>query len=599
MNAMVTRFGARGCLFFSFLILFVSACEGSDSSDSSFQCQGEVSANASICPGDDEDLTADVFRTVVESCSEAQFCEYQCNTGYRFEGGQCVPDDTKNPICEATDSHRCFYIAPDGEDLNDGSFLHPFASTNPIIESLEPGDYVYFRGGHYGKASKGQIVDYADWLPDYFSVAYIRRSGEEGSPIVFTAYPGELPVLDMYHINPECDPDALEDCANDAFHLYGADHIRISGFEIVHGSIVARNSHYTWIENNHIHDLLTDRDNNGLVMLYFTQHAYVRNNHLHDTYSRSIPDGNDGWTLNETKDHHDAQHNGCITTLSGDIYVGYDHETSGPFELSGNNIHDCPVHLFIKNPQGQMVDENGVNIWVKDNHFHGEGRLGQHVKAANILFENNLFEGIPGISQMGTEEFYDEEDNLSILNEICARNITFKNNVFTSTPSIATIWGQGFILENSVFSQEMEDKLKFHNNVVIIQDNAATPGEMGWNEKGFIFSNSYGGMIDTDPNISKTLSRIDSQNNCFINNEGENIAFIKHWFNGSETITGYSYSDAQAVFGVSAQGDVFTPDTDPSHHFADPQGLDYSVRSDSSCATIPNVGLSDPTLFSN
>ena len=563
-----------------------------------FQCLGAPPEHASLCAGDDEGLTADTTRTAVEVCTAGQACEYECSAGYRYEEGACVEDETAGPICEAASPGRCFYIAVDGNDQNDGSIDAPFASTNPILDTLGPGDFVYFRGGTYGEAAKGQIVDYADWLPDFYSVAYIRQSGEEGNPITFKAYPKELPVLDLYEINPECDPDGLEDCARDAFHVRGADYIRIEGFEVIHGSIVvSNNSRYTWIENNHIHDLLTDRDNNGLIMLYFTQYAYVRNNHLHDTYSRSIPDGHDGWILNEAQDHYDAQHNGCITTLSGDVYVGYGNETSGAFEFSNNDIHDCPVHLFIKNAQGEVVDDNGVNIWVKDNYFHGAGRLGQHVKASNMLFENNLFKDIGGISQMGTEERYEDDGTLSMLNEIYARNITFQNNVFTSTSFVANIWGQGFLLENGVYSQELEDKLKFHNNVVVIEGEAATPGPMGWNDGGYVFSNSYGGMIDTDSNVSKTLSRLDSQNNCIINDAGENMAYLKHWFNGSETITGYAHGEAQTLFGINGQGDVFPSNVDPTAHFANPSQNDYAIRSDSPCAAIGNVGLTDPSLF--
>jgi pectate lyase-like protein len=580
--------------------LLTTACDNNPSGDDPIACEGTVPDHASLCPGDDVGLTAPTTNVAVESCTTALLCEHQCNSGYYLENNECVFDQDATPICEATGAAQCYYIAPDGDDLNDGTLTAPFASTNPIIDTIAPGDFIYFRGGTYGEAAKGQIVNYADWLPDYYAVAYIRQSGEEGSPITFKAYPGELPVLDLYLVNPECDPQSLDDCARDAFHVRGADYIRISGFEIVHGSIVVGgNSRYTWIEDNHIHDLLTDRDNNGLIMLYFTQFAYIRNNHLHDTYSRSIPDGSDGWMLNETKDHHDAQHNGCITTLSGDIYVGYDHETSGPFEFTGNNIHDCPVHLFIKNPQGQMVNGDGVNIWVKDNFFHGAGRLGQHVNAANMLFENNLFKDIPGISQMGTDEYYDEDNNLSMINEISTRNMEFRNNVFSLTPSIVNMWGQGFLLANGVFSQEPEDKFKFYNNVVVIESTAATPGEMGWNQAGYIFSNSYGGQIDTDPTVSKTLSRIDSQNNCFINSEGDNIAFLKHWFNGSETITGYSHSDAQTLYGINGAGDLFPSDTNPATHFTDPGNNDYSILPGSPCSGITNIGLSDPTLFTN
>jgi len=502
------------------------------------------------------------------------------------------------PSCEASGDARCFYIAPDGDDNDDGSIEAPFASTNPIIDILEPGDYVYFRGGEYGEAAQGQKVSYLGNTSGHYSVANIRRSGSEGSPITFTAFPGELPVLDLYSINPACDPTSLDPCADDAFHVNQADHIRIRGFEIVHGSIVvSRNSRYTWIEDNHIHDLYTDRSNNGLIVLHFAQSVYMRDNHLHDTYSRSIPDGDDGWVFNDSKDHFDAQHNGCITTLSGDQYVGYGKESSGPFEITGNDIHDCPVHLFFKNVQGHIVDEEGMNIWLKDNHFHGAGRLAQNMNASNVVFENNLFEASDGISQMGTGERYDENDDLSILNEISARNVEFRNNLFSSTRSGITIWGLGFSLAEGVFSKDPEDLFKFYDNIIVIEGDAALPGELGWNQKGYIFSNSYGGMIDTDPSISKTLSRIDSQDNCYVSDAGEDMAFVKHWFNESETITGYNYADAKALFGFNGDGDIFSSNTDIADHFVDPATTDYTLLGDSPCAALPNVGLSDPSAF--
>ncbi len=563
-----------------------------------FSCQGRPAENAFLCPGDDRNLTTDVDYSAVSACTEERKCEVQCRTGYVFEDGACVFDRNATDICEATGGAQCYYIAPDGDDSNDGSLAHPFASTNPIIDIISAGDFIYFRDGSYGERAQGQIVNYANWLPDHYAVAYIRRDGEENRPITFKAYPGEQPVFDLYEINPACVPDSLDDCANDAFHVRGADYIRIEGMEIVHGSIfVGGNSQYTWIENNHVHDLYTDRDNNGLIMLYFTQYAYVRNNVLHDTYSRSIPDGDGGWKFNATKEHYDAQHNGCITTLSGDGYVGYGNETSGPFEFTSNDIYDCPVHLFMKNSQGQMVNEDGINILIKDNYFHGEGRLAQWFEAANVVFENNLFKDIEGISALGKGEQFEEGGDLSMLNEISARNVQFRHNVFTSTSSVVAMHGQGFLLENGVYSTALADKFKFYNNVVMLSA-AASPGSMGWNEGGFIFGNSYAGMIDDDPSRSKTLSRINSQNNCFVNERGENVAFLKHWFNGSDSITGYSHAESQSEFGINGDGDIFPTETNPSVHFNDPENYDYSIKDGSPCSEIEHVGLLNPGLFS-
>jgi hypothetical protein len=544
-------------------------------------------------------VSASTDRQAVASCTQERKCEYQCDAGYREEARSCVLDPNANDICEATEGARCYYVAPNGSDANDGSIGAPFASSNPVIDSLVPGDFVYFRGGEYGDAAKGQIADESPWLPPYYAVAYVRRSGAPGRPITFKAYPGELPVLDLYSINPEYEPTSLYDGPNDAFHLWMAENIVISGFEIRHGSIVVSSSDHVRIEDNHVHDLLTNRDNNGLVMLMSAQYVHVRNNHLHDTYSRMIPDDSGGWVLNTTRDGYDAQHNGCITTMSGDIYVGYGNETSGPFELTGNDIHDCPVHLFIKNPQGEMVNEDGVNLLLKDNRFHGGGELAIWFEASNVLFENNLFEDVSGISGLGSEEFVDEGGANTVLNEIAARHVVFRHNVFSRTDMVAIIRGQGFLLANGIFSTAPEDKLVFHDNVVVIDDDAASMGgEMGWNQAGFVFSNSYAGQIDPpDATRSKTLSRIDSQDNCFVNRHGAGLAFLKHWVNGSDSITGYDRAASQSLFGVSGSGDLFPSDTSTATHFADPSRGDYSIRPSSPCAQIPGVGLLDPTLF--
>jgi hypothetical protein len=595
-NARCNRLAVAGALF---CVLSCSSTGTSGGANGSASCLGRFPEHASLCPGDDRGLTASVDMQAVSSCTSDRKCEYQCDAGYVHQAGSCVLDPNATSICEATGGAHCYYLAPNGSDANDGSIGAPFASTNPIIETMGPGDFIYFRGGEYGVAAKGQIPDESSWLPPYHSVAYVRRSGASGNPITFKAYPGELPVLDLYSINPEYDPASLDDGQNDAFHVWTAEQIVISGFEIRHGSITVNSSDHIWIENNHIHDLLTDRDNNGLVMLMSTQYAYVRNNHLHDTYSREIPDGSGGWVLNTTKDNYDAQHNGCITTMSGDIYVGYGHETSGPFELTGNDLHDCPVHLFIKNQQGEMVNEDGVNLLVKDNRFHGSGELAIWFEAANVLFENDLFEEVNGISGMGTEEFVDGYGAPTIMNEISARHVVFRHNVFSRTDKVVTMLGQGFLLANGIYSTAPEDKLVFHDNVVVVDDTAAsTPGEMGWNQDGFVFSNSYAGQLDpVGASRSKTLSRIDSQNNCFINRHGTNLAFLKHWVNGSDSITGYDHASSATLFDIGGQGDLFPSDTSPASHFTDPANGDYSILASSPCAQIPGVGLLNPALF--
>jgi hypothetical protein len=134
----------------------------------------------------------------------------------------------------------------------------------------------------------------------------------------------------------------------------------------------------------------------------------------------------------------------------------------------------------------------------------------------------------------------------------------------------------------------------------VVVNSASVPGSMGWNQAGYIFGNGYIGMVDPNSTLpSKTLSRIYSTNNCYINQQGTNMAFLKHWVNGSESITGYSHSTAQTAYGINGTGDLFPTDTSLSTHFTNPNTNDFSVKAGSPCAGISNIGLTNPSIFAD
>jgi|GEM_PF-3518772 len=54
-----------------------------------YSCTGTTPSNATICSGDDTDLTANTAKTSVNYCTNTK-CEYRCNTGYVLVGGSCV-----------------------------------------------------------------------------------------------------------------------------------------------------------------------------------------------------------------------------------------------------------------------------------------------------------------------------------------------------------------------------------------------------------------------------------------------------------------------------------------------------------------------------
>lgn len=75
-----------------------------------------------------------------------------------------------------------YYVAPDGDDDNDGAEETPFATVQRAIENVRRGDVIVMRGGVY-------------YLEETLRIQ--SPSGFTDEMITLTAYPGEVPILDF------------------------------------------------------------------------------------------------------------------------------------------------------------------------------------------------------------------------------------------------------------------------------------------------------------------------------------------------------------------------------------------------------------------
>jgi hypothetical protein len=91
-----------------------------------------------------------------------------------------------------------FCVAPDGNDANPGTKERPFASLQRAQQAASPGDFVFIRGGTY------QMKDSDIARRDSFLAAlvYLDKSGLQGKPISYHAWPGERPVFDCSRVKP-------------------------------------------------------------------------------------------------------------------------------------------------------------------------------------------------------------------------------------------------------------------------------------------------------------------------------------------------------------------------------------------------------------
>lgn len=118
-----------------------------------------------------------------------------------------------------------YYVAKDGSDSADGSQGSPWRTIQHAADysGLQPGDSVYVRGGDYGERPT------------------MKKSGTEGAPISFIAYPGET-------------------VKTTGFDLDGVSHNVIDGFKITESSRwicieVKGGSDHNVLRNLRIHDL--------------------------------------------------------------------------------------------------------------------------------------------------------------------------------------------------------------------------------------------------------------------------------------------------------------------------------------------------------
>lgn len=95
--------------------------------------------------------------------------------------------------------HADFYVSPDGNDSNPGTYEQPWATWGKAFNStsVQPGDTVYFRGGVYAMTSNNSFY------PGGWGYGYdVTRDGTITDTIKFWAYPGEEPILDCDAVVP-------------------------------------------------------------------------------------------------------------------------------------------------------------------------------------------------------------------------------------------------------------------------------------------------------------------------------------------------------------------------------------------------------------
>lgn len=135
-----------------------------------------------------------------------------------------------------------YYVAPNGSDTADGSKAAPWKTLPHAQDEVHAGDTVLIRGGSYiitagvnSCPSRTGVVD----------AILLDKSGKDGKPIIYAAYPGETPVFDFSKMT--------DDCRVKGFNV-SASWLYLRGLEVTgvpQGNNLNHESWGVWINGSH------------------------------------------------------------------------------------------------------------------------------------------------------------------------------------------------------------------------------------------------------------------------------------------------------------------------------------------------------------
>ncbi len=114
------------------------------------------------------------------------------------------------------------YVAPTGNDANDGSITSPYKTISKAIEAAQPGTSIFLREGIYTPTPDQIMLHNA--ANAYDCVYALEKNGTADRPILLSGYPGEKVTIDLSQVKT---PNRIM-----GFYLMG-DHWHLRDFDIV------------------------------------------------------------------------------------------------------------------------------------------------------------------------------------------------------------------------------------------------------------------------------------------------------------------------------------------------------------------------------
>ncbi|MCI0472897.1 MAG: right-handed parallel beta-helix repeat-containing protein, partial [Ignavibacteria bacterium] len=284
-------------------------------------------------------------------------------------------------------SAATYYVSTTGSDTNPGTLSQPWKTIQKSSNTMVAGDTAYVRKGIYKENVN------------------IRNSGVSGAYITYSAYPGEIPIVDATGLSS-------------GFFIGNKKYVEIRGFEIINayvsgvtssGMRIGEGSQYITISGNNIHHNF----NNGIAVSAGSARAtnlLFEGNNIH----------NNGLAQSDQGSGH-----GIIFYFSGDgstIRNNTLHENGGPYNGT-TGLTDWASGIELNNTKSVLVEGNDI---------YGNEKYGV-----------DLCGGTTGVTVMNNSIHHNYTAGIS-LNNASVGNVIVKNKIFENVQS--NDWGAGIFI---------------------------------------------------------------------------------------------------------------------------------------------------------
>ncbi len=321
-----------------------------------------------------------------------------------------------------------YYVAPNGDDSNDGSEAYPWQTIQKAADTLAAGETVYIKAGTYPE----RVIP--------------QNSGSVGNLIVYASYPGHTVTIDGSGIS-------LPDDLAGLFELSGKSYIKISGLRIANtgpnadnAGILVNDSSYITIENNY-----TYNTSSSGIGVWGSHHILIDGNKVELACGGGGQEcisvaGTDAFEVrnNEVLQCHKEGLDAKDGASNGKIYKNHVHHTQAVgIYVDAWDKHTYNIEVF-QNIVHDVADNNGFSLASE------MGGLLENIKLYNNLAYHNRYCGV-AVTINGDAPQHP-------MNNIHVINNTFYDNGWTEWGGGITVYNpdaQNVVVRNNLVSQNL------------------------------------------------------------------------------------------------------------------------------------------------